>query len=112
MRLCRRARRYQHRERVGFGIERVDLAVALAPVPTDAGRLCQRAAHACRGGELIGRRVAAKYLADFKQAGIGESAIGILLRRRDQAGDQARPHVGEIGGNRVGQRQFGLAAAE
>src|SRR2546430_17702245 len=29
-----------------------------------------------------------------------------LLHRRDQAGDQARPHVGEVGGDRVGERQI------
>ena len=111
-RLRRRAGRRQHRERIGFGVEGVDFAVALAPMPADAGRFCQRAAHAGGGGELIGRRVAAKDLADFEQGGIGEAAVGVLLRRRDQAGDQARPHVGEIGGDRIGQRQFRLAAAE
>ena len=111
-RLRRRAGRHQHRERIGFGVEGVDLAVALAPMPADAGRFGQRAAHAGGGGELIGRRVAAKNLADFEQAGIGEAAIGVLLRRRDQAGNEARPHVGEIGGDRIGERELGLAAAE
>ena len=83
-RLRRRAGRDQHRERIGLGVERIDLAVALRPMAADAGRLRQRAAHAGGGGELIGRLVAAKHLADLEQADIGKAAIGILLRRGDQ----------------------------
>src|SRR6202140_3359353 len=72
-RLRRRAGRYQRSERIGFGVEGVDLAVVLGPMPADAGWFCQCAAHACCGSELISRRVAAKYLADFEQAGIGKT---------------------------------------
>ena len=78
----------------------------------DAGRLGERAAHAGGGGELICRRVAAKDLADFEQADIGKAAVGVLLRGRDQAGNEARPHVGKFGRDRIGERQFRLAAAE
>ena len=66
-RLRRRAGRGENRERIGLGVERIDLAVALGPVAADAGGLSQRAAHAGRGGELVLRRVAAKHLADFEQ---------------------------------------------
>ena len=111
-RLRRRTSRRQHGERIGLGVEGIDFAIAFAPMAPDARRLCQRAAHAGGGRELIRRRVAAKHLADFEQADIGKTAIGVPLRRRDQARDKARPHVGEIGRDRIGERQLRLAAAE
>ncbi len=84
-RLRRRAGRDQHGERIGLGVERIDLAVTLRPMPADAGRFGQRAADRRGGSELILRRVAAKHLADFEQADIGKAAVGVLLRRGDQA---------------------------
>ncbi len=41
-----------------------------------------------------------------------EPRLALRLRRGDEARQQARPHVREIRGDRVGERQFGLAAAE
>ena len=81
-------------------------------MPADAGRLGERAAHAGGGDELILGPVAAEDLADFEQRHVGEAAVGVLLRAGDQAGQQARPHVGEIGRDRIGERQLRLAAAE
>ena len=78
----------------------------------DAGRLGERAPHARGRDELILRPVAAENLAHFKQRDIGEAAVGVLLRAGDQAGQQARPHVGEVGRDRIGERQLRLAAAE
>ena len=47
--------------------------------------LRQRAAHAGRGGELILRLVALENLPDLEQRDVGEAAVGVLLRGRDQA---------------------------
>ena len=82
------------------------------PVAADAGALGQRAAHAGRGGELVLRLVALENLPDLEQRHVGKAAVGVLLRGRDQAGNQARPHVGEFGRDRIGERQLRLAAAE
>ena len=79
------------------------------PMPFD-GR--KAVAHAGGRDELILGLVALEDLADLEQRDIGEAAIGIGLRRGDEARQQARPHVGEIGGDRVGERQLGLSAAE
>ena len=38
-RLRRRAGRDQNADRIGFGIERIDFAVALGPIAPEAGRL-------------------------------------------------------------------------
>ena len=64
------------------------------------------------GDQLILRPVALENLSDLEQRDVGKSAIRIGLRRRDKARQQARPHVGQIGRDRIGQRQFGLPAAE
>ena len=76
------------------------------------GRLGERAAHAARRGELILRAVAPENLPDLEQGDVGQAAVGVLLRGGDQARDQARPHVGEVGRDRIGERQLRLAAAE
>ena len=110
-RLHRRAGRSQHRERIGLGIERIRRGRA-GPVPADALRRREAAAHAAGRDELILRPVALENLADLEQRDIGEAAIGIGLRRRDEARQQARPHVGQIGRDRIGEREFGLPAAE
>ena len=65
----------------------------------------------CRD-QLILRPVALEHLADLEQRHIGKAAIGIGLRRGDQTRQQARPHVGQIGRDRIGERELGLAAAE
>ena len=41
-----------------------------------------------------------------------QAAPRVALGGRGEAGDQARAHVGEIGGDRIGERQRGRAAAE
>src|SRR5262249_57485317 len=80
--------------------------------PAEAARLGARTPHPARRRDLVLRLVASEDLPDFEQGDIGEPAIGILLRRRDQARDQARAHVGKLGGDRIGERKLGLAAAE
>ena len=69
-------------------------------------------AHAGRGDELILRPVAAEDLADLEQRHIGKAAVGIGLRSGNQPGQQAWPHVGEIGRYGIGEFQLGLAPAE
>ena len=63
-------------------------------------------------GELILGLVAAEHLSDLEQRHVGKAAVGVLLRGGDQAGNQARPHVGKVGRDRIGERKLGLAAAE
>ena len=110
-RLHRRAGRGEHRERIGLGVERVGHGRA-RPVPADALRRRKAVAHAGGRDELVLGLVAPEDLADLEQRDVRIAAIGVGLRRRDQARQQARPHVGEIGGDRVGERQLGLSAAE
>ena len=64
------------------------------------------------GDALIVLAVAEENLADLEQADIALAAPRIAVRRRDKAGNQARAHVGEIGGDRIGERQRRRAAAE
>ena len=56
--------------------------------------------------------VAFENLADFKQSEITNAAIGIALGGREQTRQKARAHVGEIGRNRIGERQFFCATTE
>src|SRR2546429_399740 len=82
------------------------------PVAAAAGRLGARAAHAARGRKLVLRAVAAEDLPDLEQRHVAEAAIGILLRRGGESRNEARPHVGEVGRNGIGERQLPPAAAE
>jgi biotin carboxyl carrier protein len=56
--------------------------------------------------------IAEKDLPDLEQRDIAKTAIRIALGGLDQPGQQRRPHVGKVGGNRVGQPERSLAAAE
>ncbi len=78
----------------------------------DAVGFGERAAQAAGCRELVFRVVALEDLSDLEQRGIGKAAVGIALRRHDQAGNEAWPHVGQFGGDRVGKRQCRAAAAE
>ena len=69
-------------------------------------------AHAGCGNQLILRPVAPEDLADFEQRDIREAAVDVGLNGGDESGQQARPHVGEIGSDGVGERELGLSAAE
>ena len=102
----------KHGPGVGLGVEHVDRRHGARPVAAGAVGLRQRAAQARGGGELVFGLVALEYLADLEQRDIANAAIGIALRRHDQARQQARPHVGELRGDRVGQCELALAAAE
>ena len=110
-RLHRRARGRQHREGIGLGVERIGHGRA-RPVPARTFRRRKAVADAGGGDQLILRPVALENLSDLEQRDVGKSAIRIGLRRRDKARQQARPHLGQIGRDRIGQRQFALPAAE
>ena len=59
-----------------------------------------------------GGLVAAKDLPDLEQRHIRDAPIGIALRGGDQPGNQARPHVGQISRDRIGQPQGVRGSAE
>ena len=63
-------------------------------------------------GDLIQRLIAFVDLSDLEQCDIRISAVGVLLAGGNKPWDQAWPHIGEIGRNRIGQRKLGLAAAK
>ena len=69
-------------------------------------------AHARCRGQLILRSIALEDLADFEQRRVHEAAIAIGLHGGDQTGQQARPHVGQVGSDGVGKRKFARSAAE
>ena len=110
--LHRRAGRGENCKCVAFRIEGVDRPGLARPMPADAVGFGERAAHAAGRGELVFRTVAFKDLPDLEQRGIGETAVGIALRRHDQAGKETWPHVGQFGGDRISQRQCRAAATE
>ena len=86
-----------------------------APARPMAARACRLGLAAPQGGggdALIVFAVAEEDLADFEQADVALAAPRVALRCRRKAGDQARPHVGEIGRDRIGERQGRRAAAE
>ena len=68
--------------------------------------------HAGCGGQLILRPVAPEHLAYLEQRDIRKAAIGFGLHRGDQTRQQARPHVGQIRGDGIGERELSLAATE
>ena len=78
----------------------------------ETGGFRQRAAQAGRRGELILGPIAAKDLPHFEECGVREPAIGIFLRGGHEPRNKARPHVGKLRGNRIGERQLGLGPAE
>ena len=111
-RLHRRAGGRQHGEGVALGVEGIDRLCRTRPMAADAVRARQCPAQTGGGGELILRPVAGKHLSNLEQRHVGIAAVGVPLRRHDQTGNETRPHVGEFGRDRVGQRQGRAAAAE
>src|SRR5262249_54804016 len=89
----------------------VGLGGGAAPRPPGAGALGARAPHAARRGQLVLRTVAAKDLSDLEQRHVGEAAVGVLLRRGDEPGNETRPHVGQVRRNGIGERKLGFPAA-
>ena len=110
-RVRRDAERGEQRQRVALRVIGVDRAAA-GPVAAFAARLGEAAPDRRRGDALVVLAGAEEDLPDLEQRDVGEAAPRIALGRGDEAGNEARPHVGEIGGDRIGERELGLAAAE
>jgi hypothetical protein len=104
--LHRRADGGEHRKCVRFGVEGIDILRRARPMPARAIRLRQSAADARRRRELIFRPVAFENLSHFKERDVAGAAIRIASRRRQQPGHQARPHVGQFRGDRIGERKL------
>ena len=79
---------------------------AAVPVAADALGSRRAAPHAGRLDGLALRLVGREALADLEQRHVAEAAVGVALRRLEQARQQARAHVGEVGRDRVGERQL------
>src|SRR4029077_14136088 len=110
--LHRGSGRGQYGESVGFYVENIDGSGLVRPV-TAASRLLGKAAAQPAGGrELVGRLIAFEDLANFEHCGVGEPAVGIALRCHDQAGNETRPHVGQLGGDRISKRKLRCAATK
>ena len=74
-------------------------------MPARALRLGRAAPQRRRGDALVVLAVAAEHLADLEQRDVAEAAPRVAFGRGDEAGNEARAHVGKVGGDRVGQRQ-------
>ena len=98
--------------RIGLGVEHADVAGIARPVAARTFELRRSAANARGDAALLVRRVALIGARHLEQSDVAKAAIGIALRRRDQPRQQRGPHVRHVGGDRVGELQFRLAAAE
>ena len=105
------AERREKRHRVALGVEDVDEPAA-APIPAFLARLGAAAPHSRSRDALVIFARAEKHLADLEQRDVAQAPAGVALDRRDEARDEARAHVGEIGCDRVGERERPRAAAE
>ena len=63
-------------------------------------------------GALVGRLVAVEGRADLEQGRVREALAGVAAGRLDQVGQQRRAHAVQLRGDRIGQHQLGLTAAE
>ena len=97
-------------ERVGLGVEDADRRRLARPVAAAAGDARGAAADAARGDHLVLGPVAAIDLADLEEGEVVVAAVGIALGGGEQAGQEARPHVAHVGGDRVGEHQLRAAA--
>jgi len=112
----RQAASLEHRERVGLGVIDVDrLAAALGsvrPHAPGAGKRCRAAADAAGDAALAFRPVALIGSRNLEDRHVAEATIGIALGGRQEARQQRGPHVGHVGGDRIGELQRTAAAAE
>jgi hypothetical protein len=51
-------------------------------------------------------------LSKLEQGAVGEAPVAVPLRGRDQSEQQRRPHLRELGGDRIAQHQLRFPAAE
>src|SRR6188508_1903547 len=110
--LHRRTSGSEHGESVGFYVENIGGSGLVRPVAAASRRLGEAAAQPAGGRELVGGLIAFEDLANFEHCGVGEPAVGIALRCHDQAGNKARPHVGQLGGDRIRKCKLLCAATK
>src|SRR5262249_367316 len=79
---------------------------------SDAGRFGASTAKAASGDELMLRAIAAENLSHLEQRYVGKAAVRILLCSSNKPRDQARSHIRKIRSDWIGEREFGLSAAE
>src|SRR5262249_31587052 len=79
---------------------------------SDAGRFGASTAKAASGGELILRAIAAGNLAPPGPRYVWKAPGRILFLRSNKPRDQARSHIRKIRSDWIGEREFGLSAAE
>ena len=108
----RRAAGFERGDRIGLGVEHADGLRIAGPVAAGAFELRRAAADAGGDAALLLGRVALIGARHFEQSDVAEAAVGIALGGRDQSGQQRGPHVRHVGGDRVGELQLRLAAAE
>ena len=75
-------------------------------------RPCRAAPHRCRPDGLAFGLVGGEALPDFEQGHVAIAAVCVALGRFHEAGQQARAHVGEVRGDRIGKGQALVAASE
>ncbi len=80
------------------------------PVVPPPGRV--RRQHGRHGGALVLRPVAGEHRAGLEQGHVREAARGVSPDGLDQRRQDRWTHAVELGGDRVGQPQLGLAASE
>ena len=108
----RRAAGFERCDRIGLGVEDADRGGVAVPVATAAGEPRGAAPHAGGDTALPLRRIVLIGAGNLEQRDVAVAAIGIAPGGGDQSGQQRGPHVGHVGGDRVGELQLGPAAAE
>src|SRR4029077_18903526 len=91
----------EKRHRVALGVEDV-YEPAAAPIPAFLASLGAAAPHSRSRDELVVFARSKKALPDLEQRDVARAAAGVALDRHDEARNEARAHVGEIGGARGG----------
>ena len=81
-------------------------------MPPGTGRPGRAAAQARRRDPLVGFTVAEEDLSDFEQRHVAQAPRRIATGRRDEPGQEARPHRREFRRDRVRELQFGRPPAE
>src|SRR6478609_2218710 len=102
----------KRRHRVGLGGKHIRSGSLAGPVAARAGKRRMAKAHAGGGGDLILWKGPAIGLAKLEQRAVSKAAIAISLRGSDEAWQKSRPHLGELGRDRIAESEFRRAAAE
>ncbi len=103
------AARSERRDGIGLHEIGVGRAARIVPALWPGGT----GAHAGRHLELPLGRVVAILRAHFEERAVGEAAIGVSARGGEEIGQERRPHLVELGADRIGEPQhIGTAAEE